>query len=423
MKSPARPCAAPRTGALLAWWSRTLLVLFVAVTPRLPAADRLPDWVGTWATSPRSEAAADDKTPLAGATLRQVVRTSVGGSQVRLRLTNVFGTTPLVLDGVHLALAGPAGTIRPETDQPLRFAGAAVATVPPGATLLSDPVAFELPPLADVAVSIRFRDVPSVLTMHHGSRTTSYLRAGDALAVPAFTDATTFVRWYFLGGIDVIPSAPSAAIVVLGDSITDGYGTTTDRNNRWTDVFARRLQDRTDTAQVAVLNHGIGGNRLLRDGLGPNMLARFDRDVLVQTGVRWVIVQAGINDLGTRLEARKKGEPFASAADLIGAFEQLIARARAKGVRIIGTTITPYTGADFYWSADGEADRQTVNAWIRTSGHFDAVVDFDAVLRDPENPSRLAAALDSGDHLHPSLAGYEAMARAVDLNLFAPPGR
>lgn len=421
MKPPACTVTVLRVGDRLVRCGWVLRILLLVAFAPLQAAEAPPAWVGTWATSPRQEAAADDRTALAGATLRQIVRISVGGTQVRLRLTNVFGTTPLVLAGVHLALAGPAGTIQPATDRPLRFGRAATAVVPPGATLLSDPITFDLPPLSDVAISIRFSEVPAILTMHHGSRTTSYLRAGDALSAPVLTDAATFVRWYFLGGLDVVPSAPSAAIVVLGDSITDGYGTTTDRNNRWTDAFAQRLAGHTETAHIAVLNHGIGGNRLLRDGLGPNMLARFDRDVLVQTGVRWVIVQAGINDLGTRLDARKKGEAFASAADLIAAFEQLIARAHAQGVRIIGTTLTPYTGADFYWSADGEADRQAVNAWIRTSGRFDAVIDFDAVLRDPNDPVRLAAAFDSGDHLHPSLAGYEEMARAVDLSLFAPP--
>jgi len=272
-----------------------------------------------------------------------------------------------------------------------------------------------------VEVSLHFQKVPATLTTHPGSRTTSYLQAGDALAAPALPDARKVVCWYFINGLDVRSAAPAAAVVVLGDSITDGRGSTTDQNNRWTDALARRLQAAAGTAHIGVLNQGVGGNRLLRDGLGPNMLARFDRDVLVQTRARWVIVQAGINDIGTRIGARKQGEAFASPADIIAAYEQLIDRAHTQGLQIIGTTITPYAGADFYWTADGEADRQTVNTWIRTSNRFDAVVDFDAALRDPHDPSRLATVFDCGDHLHPSPAGFVEMARVVDLGLFAIP--
>jgi lysophospholipase L1-like esterase len=399
-------------GLLLAVWSVPCLLS--------AAAGPAPHWVGTWATAPRSEEWAKEPVLLPEATLRQVVHTSLGGRQVRLRLSNVFGTTALTFHSAHLALAGPAGSILPGTDLALRFNGATAVSIPPGACLLSDPVDFDLPPLADVAVSLHLQRLPAVLTMHHGSRTTSYVQPGDALAAPALPAASKVEHWYFISGLDVLSAAPAAAVVALGDSITDGRGSTTDLNNRWTDALARRLQAGPRTAAVGVLNQGIGGNRLLRDGLGVNMLARFDRDVLVQTGARWVIVQAGINDIGTRLEARKRGEAFASATEIIGAFEQLIDRAHPQGLRIFGTTITPYAGADFYWSGDGEADRQKINEWIRTSGRFDAVIDFDAALRDPADPSRLASAFDSGDHLHPSPAGYERMAEAVDVNLFKP---
>ena len=397
----------------------TLGLLLTIAWFRLSAADLSPIWVGTWATAPRFEESAEEKIQLQSATLRQFVRTSLGGHRLRVRLSNLFGTTPLVLNGVHISLAASAGAIRTETDHALRFNGDTGASIPAGTSLLSDPLDFELPPLADVALSIQFKNVPAMLTMHHGSRTNSYLQPGDTLAAGVMADAVKIEHWYFISGIDVLSTGPVAAVVALGDSITDGRGTTTDLNNRWTDALASRLQAQTSTANIGVLNQGIGGNRLLRDGLGTRMLDRFDRDVLLQTGARWVIVQAGINDIGSRLDARKKGEPYASASDIITAFEQLIVRSHAKGIRIIGTTIAPYAGADFYWSADGEADRQTVNHWIRTSGRFDAVVDFDAALRDPLAPSHLAAAFDCGDHLHPSLAGYAEMARVVDLNLFA----
>lgn len=377
-------------------------------------------WVGTWATSAFREAA-KDQPPLAGTTLRQVVHGSIGGHRVRLQLSNVFGSSDLVLRGVHLAVARADGAIDPSTDCALTFNGRAEAVVPAGAVLWSDPVDFDLAPLSDVAVTLHCDHVPEMLSTHPGSRETSYLQTGAALSAPTLPHADKVVHWYFIAGLDVLAPAPAAAVVTLGDSITDGHGTTTDHNNRWTDVLARRLQADPATAHIGVLNQGIGGNRLLRDGLGPNMLARFNRDVLVQTGVRWVIVQAGINDLGTRLDARKHGWPFASADDIIGAYQQLIARAHARGLKIYGATLSPYGGCVFYWSADGEADRQKINHWIRTSGQFDAVIDFDAALRDPKDPGRLAPGFDKGDHLHPSLAGYAEMARVVNLALFAKP--
>lgn len=377
-------------------------------------------WVGTWATAPLAEPAEKEKLPLAGATLRQVVHLSLGGDTVRLRLSNAFGESPLVLRGAHLALARADGATQPDSDHALTFSGQPGVAIPPGASYLSDPLDFKLPPQADVAISLLCDRLPSTLTMHGGSRTTSYLQAGDALAATALPAATKFTRWYFINGLDVVAPSPAAeALVVLGDSITDGYGTTTDGNDRWTDALTRRLQQRKDLPPVGVLNLGIGGNRVLRDGLGPNALARFDRDVLGQADARWLLVFEGINDIGTRLDARKRGADYASAADLIAAFNQVIDRAHAAGLRVIGATITPYRGAGFYFTEDGEADRQAINRWIRTSGRFDAVADFDAALRDPADPSRLTPEFDH-DHLHPSLAGYRKLAEAVDLQLFAP---
>lgn len=399
-------------------WLGLALLLLAGGNPGTLAAER---WVGTWATAPIAEAAAPDKLPLAGATLRQVVRVSIGGSPVRVRLSNAFGEAALSFHAASLAFAAPHGAIQPDTSRALRFGGRAGASIPPGASLLSDPVDLAVAPQADLAISVHLDRVPATLTAHPGSRAHSYLQAGDALAAATLPAATKTVHWFFLAAVDVVPAAPSAAaLVLLGDSITDGYGVQPDTNQRWGDHLASRLVARPNAAPVAVLNLGIGGNRLLRHGAGPSALVRFDRDVLAQAGARWLLVFEGINDIGTAHDARKKGADYATADDLIAALEQLVARARAAGLRVFGATITPYEGADFYWSAEGEADRQKVNAWIRTSGRFDAVVDFDAALRDPGHPTRLAPEFDCGDHLHPSLAGYRRLAETVDLQLLVP---
>jgi lysophospholipase L1-like esterase len=401
----------------------SLAIVALAGSHLSAAEERMASWVGTWGTALLPEHAGKDPVPEAGATLRQVVHVSLGGAQFRVRLSNAFGAGPLSLYGAHVALAAPDGAIQPGTDRPLHFAGQPAISIPPGASFLSDPIDLRLTPQADVAISIYLHQVPAELTGHPGSRATSYLQSGDALAAPALTEATKLIHWYFIDGIDVLTSSPrAAAIAVLGDSITDGHGCTTDKNDRWPDDLFRRVAAHKPTAQCSVLNLGIGGNRLLRDGLGPNALARFDRDVLAPPGVRWLVVFEGINDIGTRLKAREQAAAFASADDIITAYRQIIARAKAHGIRVIGATLTPYEGAGFYWSADGEADRQTVNKWIRTSGCFDAVIDFDAVTRDPKDPARLSAAVDSGDHLHPSVAGYKIMADSVDLELFEEPG-
>ncbi|HEY8614784.1 SGNH/GDSL hydrolase family protein [Phenylobacterium sp.] len=300
------------------------------------------------------------------------------------------------------------------------FDGREAVTVPAGADYLSDPIPFPVQPLERIAVTVHLPKAPSRQTSHPGSRTTSWLLPGRHLAADLIA-AQPVVHWYQLAGVDV-PAAPkSAAIVILGDSITDGYGVGPDRDERWPDILAERLQVDPRTRRVSVLNHGIGGNRLLRDELGPNALARFDRDVLSQAGVRHLIVLIGVNDLGT-LTRDGPVPPEAHrqlVAEMIGGYRQIVARARAKGIRVIGGTILPFAGAAVYSpTALHEADRQALNAFIRSPGAFDAVIDFDAVMRDPLRPDRLRPDLDSGDHLHPSIAGYRAMARAVPLSLF-----
>ena len=406
-----RACCWLPLGLALALWTTSCQV----------APDSPGRWVGTWATSPIVENK-DASTPvLADATLRQVVRVSRGGQRLRLRFSNAFGRGGLSIASAEIALPADGSALGAAPSVALRFSGQPGVVVPAGAVMLSDPLEFPLPALADVAITLRLHEVPETITGHPGARATSWWRKTADATPDSWNNAQRVDRWYFITGIDVETGTPPRAVVLLGDSITDGYGVKPGTHQRWSDGLARRLHGNPATADIGVLNQGIGGNRLLRDGLGPNILARFERDVLAQTGVRWLVVLAGINDIGTRLDARKKGEPFASTAEIIGAYEQIIARAHAAGIKVFGATITPYAGAGFYWSEDGETDRQTVNYWIRESGHFDAVIDFDAALRDPNNPSRLALAFDSGDHLHPSMAGYAEMARVVDLNLFATP--
>ncbi len=396
-----------------------VLAVFLLALPAL-GAER---WVGTWASSP--QLATPVQLPpgqgFADTTVRQLVRVSIGGKRIRVRLSNAFGTAPLTIVGAHVALArGVTSAVDPATGRALAFHGRASVTVPAGAVAVSDPLDFALPPLADVALSLYLKGAPETVTIHPGSRTTSYLQPGDALAAPDLASPAKIDHWYFINGIDVVAGADAGAVVVLGDSITDGRGSTTNGQDRWPDRLARRLRQNPATAQVAVLNHGIGGNRLLRDGLGPNALARFERDVLAQTGARWLVVLEGVNDLGTRVAARAKGESWATADDIIAAYEQMIRRAHGHGLRVYGATILPLGGFAAYAAPDVEADRQRINDWIRTSGAFDGVIDFDRATRDPERPERLSAAVDGGDHLHPSAAGYAVMADAGDLALFEP---
>lgn len=380
-------------------------------------------WVGSWASAQMVPAPQDALAPadLAGATLRQIVHLSLGGRRVRIRLSNAFGTAPLELFAVSVARAVAPGSaaVEPGTRRAVTFDGRAEVVVPAGADYLSDPVELEVAPLSSLSVDLRFAAPPPRQTGHPGARTTSWLIRGEGEGGAG--EVKSVERWFQLSGVEVEAEAPAAGIVALGDSITDGHATTTNGDDRWTDDLARRLQGSAPTREVAVLNEGIGGNRLLLDGLGPNALSRFDRDVLSQAGARWVIVLEGINDLGMLTHAGPVSPAAHSAevAGLIEAYRQIVSRAHAHGLKVIGGTLTPFVGSDFYHpDAANEADRQAVNAWIRGPGHFDAVVDFDAALRDPARPDRLAPAYDSGDHLHPSPEGYRVMAAAIPLQLF-----
>jgi len=276
--------------------------------------------------------------------------------------------------------------------------------------------------LSDLAITIHFETAPAGQTGHPGSRATSYLVHGDMVSAAELPEPKKVEHWYFIAAVEVTAPPKAAAIAALGDSITDGHGATTDGNNRWTDVLAQRLQTENAKHPRAVINEGIGGNRLLLDGLGPNALARFDEDVLAPAGVRYAIVLEGVNDLGmtTREGEIAASEHEALVRRILSAYEQMIMRAHAHGIEVIGATILPFVGSQFYHPGPAtEADRQAINEWIRTRGHFDAVIDFDKVVRDPEHPDHLLAKFDSGDHLHPSVAGYAAMAQAIPLTLFA----
>jgi lysophospholipase L1-like esterase len=341
-------------------------------------------------------------------TLRQVIHVTLGGTQLRIRFSNEFGTVPLTLTAAHIARAGMGNAILPETDCALTFEGRPSVTFAPGATVVSDPLAFALPPLSDLAVTLYISTRQMDITGHPGSRCTSYLISGNQVARRDLSGCSMVDHWYFLTGVEVMAEPGTAAVVTLGDSLTDGRGSPTNGNGRWPDYLARRLQANHKTNRVAVLNAGIGGNCVIRGGLGPSALARLDRDVLAQSGARWLVVFEGINDLGTHL---------ASGPDLIAAYQQIVARAKARGLRVYGATILP-CGQSFYFTPELETARQTVNEWIRTSRTFDAVIDLDKVLRDPRDTTKLSVAAESPDHLHPSGKGYQVLAEAFDLTLF-----
>jgi lysophospholipase L1-like esterase len=390
-------------------------------------------WVGAWAAAPhRPTAGLGDQFPsqileLADQTVRQIVRASIGGEQVRVRLANTFGTKPLVIGAAHIGLRDADERIDPPSDQALTFSGKPSVTIPPGVLVLSDPVDLAIPPLAELAVSLYFPQATTTDTVHGFALQTNYVsRKGDFTAATALPVDSMMQSWVFLTGVDVAVTAPTGAIVALGDSITDGTGSTPDTNHRWPDLLAERLVAGAHVP-LAVLNKGIGGNRLLHDPppgfefAGPSALARFDRDVLAQAGVTHLIVFEGINDIGMPALADVPAE-VVSADDLIVALSQLAERAHERGIVALGATITPFKGAAYY-SAKGEATRQSVNDWIRTGGVFDGAIDFDAVVRDPAGLTRLLAAYDSGDQLHINDAGYQAMADSIDLSLFEIAGR
>ena len=392
------------------------LLLLLPLGVSADAADR-DFWVGTWACSPQlvDSSVAPPNPDFADTTLRQVVHVSVGGTRIRIRFSNAFGKNPLLITSARVARAAANASIEPATDQPLTFAQQSSVTVPAGALMVSDPIAFDLLPLSDLAVTFHVKGPLDGVTTHAGSRATSYFTAGDAVTETTLPSPQPVDHWYFLNGVDVSASKSPRAVVILGDSITDGRGSTTNGNTRWPDDLARRFHTNKHTREIGLLNQGIGGNRLLHDGLGPNALARFDRDVLAQTAVYWLLVLGGVNDIGT---CATNCDLDQLTRDILQAYQQIILRAHAHDIRVYGATLLPFGGSS-YATPDSEHARQAVNKWIRESGQFDAVLDFDSATRDPQNPTHLSPSMDSGDHLHPSNAGYQAMADSVNFKLFS----
>lgn len=385
-------------------------------------------WLASWGSAQQIPEAHNELTAehWRDASLRQIVHVSIGGTRLRVRISNAFGTTPLLINGASVALAQAPGKadIHVASMRMLSFAGRAEVMIPAGAEYVSDTVVLAHTAAADLAVSLHFKGEPVRQTGHPGSRATSFFIKGNRVADAAWPEAGKVQHWYQLTDIEVQAPRHVGALVAMGDSITDGYGVITDSNQRWPDLLAARLMNEGAPA-MAIINAGIGGGRMLRDGLGPNLVARFDRDVLSRSGITHTIVMIGVNDLGGQ---HRNGDDIPAARkqlidDLQNAHRQLVERAHAHGICVIGATMTPYMGSDYYRpNGDNEADRQSLNHWIRTSGVFDAVVDFDAALREPKQPHKMRAEVDSGDFLHPSPAGYLAMANAVPLQALLPCG-
>ena len=352
--------------------------------------------------------------PSAGdSTYRNVMRITIGGKALRVQLTNEFGNSSLTVGSAHVAIDAGDGAIKPGTDHALTFGGQTSVTIPANGLMISDEVPLEVAPLSTLSVAVYVADQEiAARTCHALGMSTNYVTKGDTTGAAAGKNVRTTDEWNFVKSVDVIADKNAFAIVTFGDSITDGYGSTKDANHRWPDYFAARLQKNPKTSQISVLNEGISGNRILRNELGPNAIARFDRDVLARSGVKYLVLLEGINDV-------KWDDPtqLASAEELIVGMSQLITRAHAHGITVYVATLTPFQGDDEY-TEKGEAARVALNNWIRTSGAPDAVIDFDQVTRDASKPKAFNPRYDSGDHLHPGDAGYQAMGDAVDLTLF-----
>src|SRR5438093_4060110 len=399
-------------------------------------------WVGTWSTSevgrpqtppapapalppfqpnqcPAAPPAAPTFMHFNNQTLRQIVHTSIGGSSVRVVFSNAYGTAPLTIGAAHIALREKDSAIQTAAGHALSFSGRPTVTIPANAIVYSDPVNLTVPSTADLAIDLYLpgsTDTLVPLTMHNGAFQTNYVsETGNHVGKGSLPVVATVQNWFIIYRVEVQAPRSVAGLVTFGDSITDGTRSTPDKNNRWPDQFVRRLFSQTPPIRMGVMNAGIAGNRVLSEGtfqVGINALARFEHNALSQSGVTHIILMEGINDIGNA-----RTNPTPTAEDIISGYKQMIVQAHSKGLKIYGATLTPFYGAAYYTDV-GEAKRQAVNRWIRTSKAFDGVIDFDAATQDPNDPKKFLAAYDACDHLHPNDAGYKAMADAIDLNLF-----
>lgn len=425
------------------------LLCFVLISAVASIANAQDHWVTTWAAAPQQgrgappPAQANAAAPGGGArgaggqrgqgsgpapapvsfkdqTVRMVVRTSLGGRRARVTVSNAFGNRPLTIGSAHIALRSKESEIVPGSDRPLMFNGKPEVTIAQGAAMTSDPVDLEIPPLGNLAISVYIPGESGQLTTHGTGLHTTYIAQGNVAGAPMLDDTTTTRSWYWITGVDVMAPADAGAIVAFGDSITDGATSTNDADRSWPSVLAARLVSTPGAPKLTVLNEGISGNRILADGAGVNALARFDRDVLGQTGVKWLMIMEGINDIGNTTGPPRGNAPAptpVTADDLILPMKQMIERAHTHGIKVIGCTLTPYQGATYY-SDKGEEVREALNRWIKTGGAFDAVVDYDKITQDSSNPKALTPTFNIMDHLHPNDAGYKAMADSIDLKIF-----
>jgi lysophospholipase L1-like esterase len=417
-------------------WLATVALLGIpslaAGPPHAPSARQSGHWVDSWGSMPQLTETSNmppapftqDGLVMADTTLRQTVHLSIGGDHLRLRFSNAFcgAALPITSASVALPAGGAAGVsaITPGSNHPLTFSHRASTVIPVGAQVVSDPINLHVASQSNLTVTIYLAQgqASNSITSHPGSRTNSYLLAGNHLNDADLPGAASVAHWYFLSTLEVWALPQATALSIVGDSLTDGRGSTTNGNDRWPDQLLARLQADRRTAQVAVINQAAGGNRVLNDGLGPNALGRIDRDVLAHSGTNWMLVFEGVNDIGTAAATPQAQQQVTD--DLIAAFQQMVTRAHAAGIAGYGATITPFGANTGYDDPDGyrEAARQAVNTWILTPGHFDAVVDFDKVARDPANPRQLNPAYDVGDHLHFNPTGYGVLAAAVPSRWF-----
>lgn len=397
----------------------TAWIAAVCAVPSHAAGKKTPQqpvWTGSWAAAPFA-APATARIGANGTTYRDVVHLSIGGRAIRLHLSNEFGPVPLNIASVHVAVSAGADRTEPSSDQPVLFGGVAAITIPAGASILSDPIPMPVKPFVSLAVSIYVPSQSDVaLTYHAAAASSNYVAAGDQTSAAQLNDKTKVGSWFLLKGVDVDHGPAAASVVILGASISEGFRSTPDQNARWSDVLALRLQASPATAHMGVMNEGIGGNRLLHDVAAQSALARLDRDVLAQPGAKYVILSIGKNDIGRTFFPVRADEEV-TAEEMIWGYRQVIARAHARGIKVIGSTLSPFGGAGYY-SPAGEQMRLAVNDFVRTSREFDGFIDFDKAMLDPKHPEQLLPQYDSGDHLHPNDAGYKAMGDAIDLKLF-----